>query len=119
MTILIADDSQFMRTILKEIIQGIYPDVIIVEAADGNEAIAQYNTHKPDLLLLDIVMPEKTGIEVLQEIGKNQGKKIVIVSSIGQEETVQQLTELGADAFVTKPFEEDLLKKTLADILSV
>ena len=117
MKILIVDDSQFMRTILQDIMKNSFPDAELSEAADGNQAIAQYRSQKPDLLLLDLIMPEKDGMEVLKEIGRDPGKKIVVVSSVGQDEMIEQARTLGADAYVVKPFDEKDLKSTIQEVM--
>lgn len=119
MNILIVDDSNFMRTILKDLLATIVPDATILEAANGNEALTQYRAHKPDLMLLDLIMPEKDGMAVLKEIGQERGKKIVVVSSVGQEKTIEEAKKLGADAYVVKPFEEDSLRTTVKSLLGL
>ncbi|MEI8230159.1 MAG: response regulator [Candidatus Peregrinibacteria bacterium] len=117
MKILIVDDSAFMRTILKDLMKKAYPDAEILEAADGNEAITQYRSKRPELLLLDLIMPEKDGMEVLKEIGQESCKKIVVVSSVGQETMIEEARKLGADAYVVKPFDEKELSTTVKDVL--
>jgi len=117
MKILIVDDSSFMRQILRDLITKKYADAEILEAKDGNEAIEQYRAHRPELLLLDLIMPEKDGMEVLKEIGHDSGKKIVVVSSVGQEEMIKQAGSLGADAYVVKPFDEKELLGTVNQVL--
>lgn len=115
MKILIADDSAFMRAILKDIVLKKYPDAQIVEAADGIETVNQYKSGHPDLIMLDIIMPNKDGIEVLKEIGHEA--VIMIVSSVGQEAVIEQAKALGAKAFINKPFETNEVIKTMEDIL--
>lgn len=115
MKILIADDSSFMRTILKDIVLKKYPQISIIEAADGVEALAKFKEEKPDLLMLDIIMPNKDGISVLKEIGREA--VVMIVSSVGQEEVINQAKELGAKAFVNKPFQTNEVVETVSSIL--
>src|SRR6266496_2210974 len=113
MKILIVDDSAFMRTILKDLIpQSKWVGSEVIEAADGNEAIAQCQTAKPDLILLDIVMPGKDGIEVLKEIGFSQ-PSVVIVSSMGQDNVIDQAKSLGAKDYIVKPFDPKLVVESL------
>src|SRR5258708_18409876 len=96
MKILIADDSAFMRTIIKGIVvKTKWAGSQIIEAADGDEVIAKFNEEKPDLVLLDIVMPKKDGIEALKDIG-HAAKSVVTVSSVGQEQVIDQAKSLGA-----------------------
>jgi len=106
MKILIADDSQFMRTILKGIIEKSVKGVDFVEASNGKDAIQLALDHNPDLILLDLVMPEMGGIEVLQQIGASKNGKIIVISAMGQEKVIEQAMSLGAAAFITKPFDE-------------
>ena len=115
MKILIADDSSFMRTILKGIVSKGYPEAQIIEAADGVETVKLYKQEKPDLILLDIIMPNKDGIAVLKEIGHEA--VVMIVSSVGQEEVMKQARELGAKAFINKPFEGKQVVETMKAIL--
>ena len=105
MKILIVDDSAFMRTILKDLVaQSKWAGAEVLEAEDGDDAIAQCQASKPDLLLLDIVMPGKDGIEVLKEIGFNS-PSVVIVSSMGQDTVIDQAKSLGAKDYIVKPFD--------------
>jgi two-component system chemotaxis response regulator CheY len=105
MKILIADDSAFMRTILKSIIPTTkFPDAEIIEAADGKEAVEKYNQEHPDLILLDIIMPVKGGIDVLKEIGMS-AKSIVMISSIDEQKVIDEATSLGAKGYIVKPYD--------------
>jgi two-component system chemotaxis response regulator CheY len=105
MKILIVDDSAFMRTILKNLIpQTKWAGAEIVEAANGDEAVAKCQADKPDLMLLDIVMPGKDGIEVLKEIGFTS-QSVVIVSSMGQDTVIDQAKTRGAKDYIVKPFD--------------
>lgn len=115
MKILIVDDSTFMRTILKNIIAG-DPSLQaeIIEAADGEEAVKRYNEEKPDLVLLDIIMPKKDGLSVLSDIGMTA--TIVIVSAVGQEKVIQDAKTAGAKDFITKPFEASKILETIKKV---
>ena len=102
--ILIADDSQFMRTMLKDILHGAeYTDTI--ECADGKECMAKYASEKPDLVLLDLIMPELHGMEVLKKIGKEG--KVIVISALGQEKIVEEAKGLGALGYIVKPFDNN------------
>jgi two-component system, chemotaxis family, chemotaxis protein CheY len=116
MKILIVDDSTFMRTILKNIVQGQYSDAEVIEAANGDEAIAKYNTDKPDLILLDIIMPGKDGIAVLKEVGPI-AKSVVIISSIDQPEVIEQAKSLGAKGYIVKPYDAGEVVAMLQTVL--
>ena len=94
--ILIADDSLFMRKILKDILADKYE---IVEAATGLEAEQQFKEEKPDLILLDIIMPEgeEEGIKVLQKIRKTNPKsQVVMITAVGQDTIIEECKKLGA-----------------------
>ena len=115
MKILIADDSQFMRKVLKDLLHDAgYID--LVECADGKECLAKYTSEKPDLVLLDIIMPEVDGIEVLKMIDKTA--KVVVISAVGQEKMVEEAKKLGALDYIVKPFDNaqvlEAVKKALA-----
>jgi len=103
--ILIADDSLFMRKILKDILSDKYE---IVEAATGSEAEQQFKEEKPDLTLLDIIMPEgeEEGIEILKKIGKaNLKSQVVMITAVGQDTIIEECKKLGAVDYIIKPFD--------------
>lgn len=105
MKILIADDSAFMRAILKDIVlKSDLKEAEVIEAADGEETVAKMTNDRPDLVLLDIIMPKKDGISVLKEIGRSIAT-IVIVSSVGQAEVIAEAKTLGAKDYIVKPFD--------------
>ena len=117
MKILIADDSAFMRSILKDIVsKSKWAGAEIIEAADGNEVVTKFATEKPDLVLLDIVMPQKDGIEALKDIGQ-AAKSVVIVSSVGQEQVIAQAKSLGAKDYIIKPFDASQVVNILNSLL--
>lgn len=109
MKIILSDDSKFMRTILKNILEKLYPQAEFFEGSNGNEALGLYKQHDPDLMLLDLIMPEKGGIEVLQEIGMTRKAKLIIISAIGQEKVIEEAKAKGANAFIVKPFDEKMV----------
>lgn len=100
--ILLADDSAFMRNVLKNILQNA-GFTNFVEAENGVQALAKIASEKPDLVLLDLIMPEKGGIDVLKEAGKIQ--KFLVISAVGQESVIQEAMTLGAKGFIIKPFD--------------
>jgi two-component system, chemotaxis family, chemotaxis protein CheY len=112
MKILISEDSQFMRNVLKDILQDSYE---VIEAQNGKEALEKFKSEKPDLILLDIIMPEVDGIEVLKSIGKEA--KIVIISAVGQEKMLEQAKNLGALDYIVKPFENAKVLAKVKEIL--
>jgi len=105
--ILLADDSAFMRKLLRGVLSdGGYE--YIVEAENGEEAVSVYNREKPDLVLLDIIMEKKDGLQVLKEIREiNPEAKVIMVTAIGQEYLMKKAMRLGAKGFVVKPFKDE------------
>jgi two-component system, chemotaxis family, chemotaxis protein CheY len=117
MKILIVDDSTFMRTILKNILlSSKYGDAEMFEASNGDEAVALYNQQKPDLILLDIIMPGKDGIAVLKEIGPG-ATSVVIISSIDQPQVIEQAKSLGAKGYIVKPYDSSEVTATLESLI--
>jgi two-component system chemotaxis response regulator CheY len=105
--VLIVDDLQFMRIALKEIIQeGGF--TLAGEAGDGIEAISQYKSLVPDLVLMDITMPRMDGIECLRRLKKLDPKaEVIMCSSLGQEKYILQSIRYGAGDFIIKPFTKE------------
>ena len=105
--ILIVDDAMFMRKSIRKILsEGGYANV--EEARDGDEAIAMFGEYSPDLVLLDITMPGRSGLEVLEEIlRQDEDAAVVMCSAIGQETVIQKAIVMGARDFIVKPFKKD------------
>lgn len=111
--VLIVDDAAFMRMSIKNMLQGSEFE-IVGEAENGKEAIEKYMEHKPDIVTMDITMPVMTGIDAVKEIMKlDPSAKIIMVSAMGQEEMVKTAIIGGAKYFMVKPFQQDMLLKTL------
>ncbi|HEX9664479.1 MAG TPA: response regulator [Patescibacteria group bacterium] len=111
--ILIADDSAFMRRVLKGILEkGGYTNT--VEAENGRQALEKFKAEKPDLILLDIVMPEVDGIEVLKKIGSKAN--IIVISAVGQDVIMEDAKKSGAKGYIVKPFDE---KEVLEEVNKV
>ncbi|TMN21845.1 response regulator [Lentibacillus cibarius] len=108
-TILIADDSTFMRRFLKRKIQQ-HGHLDIVEATDGQKAIEAYKQIRPDIVFLDITMPNVNGLTALKEIIAFDLKaKVVMCSAMGTESNVIEALQLGAIDFIVKPNFESLV----------
>ena len=117
-SILIADDAEFMRAILGEIIEDM-EWTVAGEASDGKEAIAQYRKLRPDLVLLDITMPNLDGTEALKAIlAEDPQAQVVMITALGQKDQVLNAIKAGARDFIIKPFDHDRVAHTLAGILS-
>ena len=115
--ILLVDDAAFMRMLIKDALtKNGYTNII--EAADGAIAVETYDSEHPDLVIMDITMPNKTGIEALKEIKtKDPNAKVVMCSAMGQEAMVVEAIRLGALDFIVKPFKADRVIQTVTKVL--
>ncbi|MDP5273451.1 response regulator [Chengkuizengella axinellae] len=116
--ILIVDDAAFMRMMIKDILSKNGYEVV-GEANDGSQAIEKYKELQPDLVTMDITMPEMDGIEALKEIKKiDPNSKVIMCSAMGQQAMVIDAIQAGAKDFIVKPFQADrvieAIKKTLS-----
>ncbi|ANQ53862.1 chemotaxis protein CheY [Thermosipho sp. 1063] len=103
--ILIVDDAAFMRMMLKDIIAKAGHEVV-GEAANGKEAVEKYKELKPDIVTMDITMPEMNGIEAIKEIKKiDPNATIIVCSAMGQQAMVIEAIQAGAKDFIVKPFQ--------------
>lgn len=111
--VLIVDDSSFMRNILKDILtDGGY--TIAGEASDGKQALELYRKLRPDIVTMDIVLPDKSGIDVVKEIRKTDSNaKIVMVTALGQQQLVSEAISAGASDFITKPFQREKILEVI------
>ena len=115
--ILIVDDAKFMRMTLSNILIKAN-HVIIGEAENGREAVEFYREHKPEIVTMDITMPEMSGLQAVKEIKKEFPEaKIIMCSAMGQQKMVVEAIEAGAKDFIVKPFDElrvtDAIKRVL------
>jgi two-component system chemotaxis response regulator CheY len=112
-TVLIVDDAAFMRKMLRDMLADTDFEVL-GEAVNGAEAIAQYTTLKPDLVLMDIMMPDVSGLEAVKEIvAADSQARIVICSVLEQQSTVMEALRAGARDFVAKPFRANKVREAL------
>ena len=115
--ILIVDDSFYMRTMLKNMLTDAGYEVV-GEAPNGQTALELAKETKPDLVTLDVILPDNTGLDVLKGIKKDQpDMKIIIVSAVGQEVIVHEAIENGALAYIVKPFSEEKVLETVGNAL--
>lgn len=115
--ILVVDDAAFMRTTIKNTLAKAGYDQL-VEAGDGQQAVEAFQKEAPDLVIMDITMPNMDGIQALQAIKNlNKSAKVVMCSAMGQETMVVQAIQLGALDFIVKPFKPDRILKTVEKIL--
>jgi len=114
--VLIADDSEFMRNLLREILEADFE--IVGEAENGVEAVDLYNEHDPDIVMMDIVMPIRSGIEATDEItDENPDAKIIMCTSVGQEEKMKEAIKAGASGYITKPFQKPNVLEAINDVI--
>lgn len=105
--VLVVDDAAFMRMMIKDILTKNGHEVV-AEAADGREAIEKYKETQPDVVTMDITMPEMDGITALKEIKKiDSNAKVIMCSAMGQKAMVIDAIQAGAKDFVVKPFQAD------------
>lgn len=112
-SVLIVDDAAFIRIQLKQMLERNGFEVV-GEAENGKEALEKIIALKPDIITLDITMPEMDGLECMKEISKLDVKSAVImVSAMGQESYVQRAIMSGAKGFIVKPYKEEIVVKNL------
>ena len=114
--VLIVDDAAFMRMSLKTMLEknGFQ---VIDEAENGSVAVKKYKELKPDIVTMDITMPEMDGIQALKEIRQfDSNSKVIMISAMGQESYVREAVMSGAKGFVVKPFKEDYVIQTLSKL---
>ena len=117
--VLVVDDAAFMRMAIKIILNGNGFEVI-GEAENGAIAVKKYKELKPDIVTMDITMPEMTGLEALKKIRESDPEaKVIMVSAMGQEGMVRETIMLGAKSFIIKPFKNDHVIQTLNKVLAV
>ena len=117
-SILICDDAAFMRMTLKMMLERNGFEVV-AEAENGAAGVRKYMECHPDIVTLDITMPEMDGIEALKKIKAYDPKaKVVMVSALGQEVFIKEAILIGASYFIVKPFKEDHVVETLKKIIA-
>ncbi|MFA9558074.1 response regulator [Evansella sp. AB-rgal1] len=116
--VLIVDDAAFMRMMIKDILTKNKFEVV-AEASDGLQAINLYKEHSPDLVTMDITMPEMDGITSLKEIKKmDPNAKVIMCSAMGQQAMVIDAIQAGAKDFIVKPFQADRVLEAINKTLS-
>ena len=116
--ILIVDDSFYMRTMLKNILTDA-GYTVVGEAATGQQALQMARETRPDLVTLDVILPDNTGLDVLKGIKAEQPDlRIVMVSAVGQDAIVEEAKESGAGAYLIKPFSEEKVLEVVASMLA-
>jgi two-component system chemotaxis response regulator CheY len=116
LNIMVVDDSQITAKKIRSMLESLGHTVIQM-ARNGREAVSRYQATKPDLVTMDITMPDMDGIEATRQImAADEYAKIVVVTSHGQEEMVRGAMEAGAKGYILKPFDESKLRTVLDKI---
>ena len=115
--VLIVDDAAFMRMMIKDILQKNGFEVV-GEASNGIEAVNLYKKEKPDVVTMDITMPDMDGIEAVKEIRAfDPGAKIIMCSAMGQQSMVMDAIKSGAKDFIVKPFQADRVLEAIRKVV--
>lgn len=118
MKCLITDDAAFVRMALKQIVQANGFDEII-EAANGKEAVDKYKQEKPDLVTMDVTMPEMDGLTAIKLIKEfDPNAKIIVCSAMGQKDIVLEAIQAGAKNFIVKPYDSQKVQDVLKAVIS-
>ena len=120
--VLVVDDEDTVRSLCAACIRhGLGDDYEVLEAADGEEAMAAIEADRPDVILLDILMPEMDGFEVcrrLKESPETRDIPIVFLTALGEEKDVERALALGGDGYIVKPFNAVTLAAQISEILA-
>jgi two-component system chemotaxis response regulator CheY len=116
--VLICDDAVFMRTMVADILRNAGYEVV-GEAETGVQAVEQYKVLQPDLVTMDIVMPDMGGIDAVREIRRHDpGARILMCSAMGQQALVVEAIQAGASDFVVKPFQPSRVLDAVERVLT-
>ncbi|MDE7321951.1 MAG: response regulator [Lachnospiraceae bacterium] len=116
--LMVVDDAAFMRMTIKKMVTP-HGHTVVAEAENGVEAVRKYMECKPDVVLLDITMPQMDGLDALKRIREQDpNAKVVMCSAMGQQAMVAQAIQNGAKDFVVKPFQEDRLVAAIERVCS-
>ncbi|MCQ2550359.1 MAG: response regulator [Lachnospiraceae bacterium] len=116
-SILITDDAAFMRMMLKDILVKDGYEVV-GEAVNGADAVEKYGSLKPDLVTMDITMPEMDGIAALKAIkASDPGAKVIMCSAMGQQAMVIESIQAGAKDFIVKPFQRERVLEAIKKVI--
>lgn len=112
--VLVVDDAAFMRVSIKNMLTK-HGYEVVGEAENGAVAVQKYAELQPDIVTMDITMPEKDGLQALKEIlSAHPGANIIMVSAMGQESMVREAIISGAKGFIVKPFKEDVIVNAIS-----
>ncbi len=116
--LMIVDDSTIIRKVIEKNLSNFNVE-LVGQAADGKEALEKFKESSPDLVTLDITMPEMDGLTVLEEMMKiKPDVKVMVVTALSDKATGLKAIKLGAKSFVGKPFTEDKLKESFQNLIT-
>jgi two-component system chemotaxis response regulator CheY len=116
--VLVCDDAVFMRTMVSDILSQA-GFTVVGEAENGKQAVEKYQQLKPDLVTMDIIMPEMGGIEAVKQITQaDPAARILMCSAMGQQALVQEALQAGARDFVVKPFQPSRVLEAVQRVLA-
>jgi two-component system chemotaxis response regulator CheY len=116
--VMVVDDAGFIRLMLSDMLKSEGYDVVAA-ASNGLEAIQYYKQFHPDLVTMDITMPDMDGIEALEEIIKiNPNAKVIMCSAMGQQKLVIDAVRVGAKDFIVKPFQKERVVESINKVLA-
>jgi len=115
--VMIVDDSDFMRNLLREILDEEHQ--IVGEAENGVEAVELYREAEPNVVMMDIAMPIRDGIDATAEIkDESPGASVIMCTSVEQEEMMKEAIKAGADGYITKPFQKPNVLEAIDDAVA-
>ena len=115
--VLLVDDAEFLRVRLTKMLSTDGYEVF--QAENGLKAVSSYKELKPDIVLMDVTMPEMDGLTALKEIvGFDPKARVIMLTALGQESVVLEAVKSGARDFVVKPFEQDRVMKAITKLLA-
>ena len=117
--VLIVDDATFVRVRLKKIVEEMDFAEVVGEATNGDDAVALYKKLKPDLVTMDLVMPNRDGIQAIEDIMEfDKAAKIIVVSAMGQELSIKEAVDKGAKEYIQKPFKGENVHAIIKRVLN-
>lgn len=117
MKILIVDDAKLMRGMIKNAVKDL-PEIMMLEAGNGDEAVELFKATKPDVITMDITMEYKNGVDAAREILKlDPSAKIIMVTALGQESLLKECIDLGVKDFIVKPFTPERILSAINKVL--
>ena len=123
MKILIVDDEAHLRMLIQQTLEELEDEgVELLTAADGEQALKTIRAERPELVLLDVMMPKKNGFDVCQTVKHEDGLSnthVILLTAKGQEFDRQRGQEVGADQYMTKPFDPDALLEKARSVLGI